>query len=81
MDALALSDRCLRHGASDKLLQLLIEYGERDHLDSGRGDGFGTNSFWRESWRLCQRLKNKQLAAKLALKYTSFFILYFFFLL
>jgi zinc finger FYVE domain-containing protein 26 len=35
LDALALSDRCSRDGASDHLLQLLIERGEEGHLLSG----------------------------------------------
>ncbi|XP_068653631.1 uncharacterized protein [Aristolochia californica] len=69
MDALALSDRCLRNGASDRLLQLLIEHGEENNSISGQSEGYGTNSFWTESWRLVQRLKDKQLASRLALMY------------
>ncbi|KAL8090101.1 hypothetical protein AgCh_039537, partial [Apium graveolens] len=66
MDALALSDRCLRKGASDHLLQLLIERGESNPPISGqsRDDGL-----WSNSWQYCLRLKDKQLAAKLALRY------------
>lgn len=62
MDALALSDRFLRNGASDQLLQLLVECGEENISISG-GHGTGSNS-----WQYCLRLKDKQLAARLALK-------------
>ncbi|KAK9149468.1 hypothetical protein Scep_008225 [Stephania cephalantha] len=64
MDALALSDRCLRDGASDRLLQLLIEHGENTSM-SGQSQG----NYWSDSWKYCLRLKDKQLAARLALKY------------
>lgn len=66
MDALALSDRFLRNGASDQLLQLLIERGEESHSTSGQPQGYG---IWSNSWQYCLRLKDKQLAAGLALKY------------
>uniref|UniRef100_A0A1D1Z361 Zinc finger FYVE domain-containing protein 26 n=1 Tax=Anthurium amnicola TaxID=1678845 RepID=A0A1D1Z361_9ARAE len=69
MDALALSDRCLRCGASDRLLQLLIEHGEENTLVSGYPHSFGVQNFWSNSWQHCLRLKDKQLAARLALKY------------
>ncbi|XP_010249786.1 PREDICTED: uncharacterized protein LOC104592245 [Nelumbo nucifera] len=69
MDALALSDRCLRDGASDRLLQLLIERGEENHSMAGQPQGFGAHNFWSNSWQYCLRLKDKQLAARLALKY------------
>ncbi|KAK1551145.1 hypothetical protein Q3G72_031043 [Acer saccharum] len=69
MDALALSDRFLRNGASDRLLQLLIERGEEDHTISGQSQGFGGHIIWSNSWQYCLRLKDKQLAARLALKY------------
>lgn len=73
MDALALSDRFLRNGASDQLLQLLIENGEENQLVSGHSQGYGGNSIWSTSWQYCLRLKDKQLAARLALKYVTFF--------
>ncbi|XP_057838551.1 uncharacterized protein LOC131048568 isoform X2 [Cryptomeria japonica] len=70
LDALALSDRCLRDGASDRLLQLLIERGEEGHLQSGQLYGYGTHqNFWSNSWQYCIRLRDKRLAANLALKY------------
>lgn len=61
MDALALSDRFLRNGASDWLLQLLIKSGEENPSTLGQ-------SIWSNSWQYCLRLKDKQLAATLALK-------------
>ncbi|GMI92528.1 hypothetical protein like AT2G25730 [Hibiscus trionum] len=69
MDALALSDRFLRNGASDRLLQLLIERGEGSHPTSGQPQGYGGHGIWSNSWQYCLRLKDKQLAAGLALKY------------
>lgn len=69
MDALALSDRFLRNGASDRLLQLLIEGGEENHSGSGQPQGYGGPSIGSNSWQYCLRLKDKQLAARLALKY------------
>ncbi|KAL6985377.1 hypothetical protein U1Q18_018753 [Sarracenia purpurea var. burkii] len=69
MDALALSDRCLRNGASDHLLQLLIECGEESNSVSGQSQGFAVHSTWGYSWQYCLRLKDKQLASRLALKY------------
>ncbi|GMI81443.1 hypothetical protein like AT2G25730 [Hibiscus trionum] len=69
MDALALSDRFLRNGASDRLLQLLIESGEGSHSTSGQPQGYGGHGIWSNSWQYCLRLKDKQLAAGLALKY------------
>lgn len=71
MDALALSDRFLRNGASDQLLQLLIERGEENQLISGPSQTYGVHSIWSSSWQYCLRLKDKQLAARLALKYVS----------
>ncbi|XP_076932004.1 uncharacterized protein LOC143597374 [Bidens hawaiensis] len=68
MDALALSDRCLRDGASDHLLKLLIEREEEDHAVYNRS-GHSTFRIPSYSWQYCLRLKDKQLAAKLALKY------------
>ncbi|XP_022729138.1 uncharacterized protein LOC111284627 isoform X2 [Durio zibethinus] len=68
-DALALSDRFLRNGASDWLLQLLIERGEESHSTSGQPQGYGGHGIWSNSWQYCLRLKDKQLAAGLALKY------------
>ncbi|PSS01176.1 hypothetical protein CEY00_Acc22534, partial [Actinidia chinensis var. chinensis] len=69
MDALALSDRCLRNGASDRLLQLLIEHGEESSSVSGQIQGYAIHSTWGNSWQYCLRLKDKQLAARLALRY------------
>ncbi|PIA65102.1 hypothetical protein AQUCO_00100529v1 [Aquilegia coerulea] len=69
MDALALSDRCLRDGASDQLLQLLIECGEDNQSTSGQSQGYGAHTIWSNSWQYCLRLKDKQLAARLSLKY------------
>ncbi|MFS8030630.1 hypothetical protein Hanom_Chr17g01536291 [Helianthus anomalus] len=68
MDALALSDRCLRDGASDHLLKLLIEREEEDHTVYNRS-GHSTFRIPSYSWQYCLRLKDKQLAAALALKY------------
>ncbi|KAK4796426.1 hypothetical protein SAY86_028752 [Trapa natans] len=69
MDALALSDRFLRNGASDRLLQLLIERGEENHSTTGQGQNYGGHGIWSNSWQYCLRLKDKQLAARLALRY------------
>lgn len=69
MDALALSDRFLRDGASDKLLQLVIERAEEIHSNSAQRQGFGGRYIWSNSWQYCLRLKDKQLAARLALRY------------
>lgn len=71
MDALAVSDRFLRDGASDQLLQLLIERGEENQAFSGQPQSYGGHSIWSNSWQYCLRLKNKQLAARLALKYVT----------
>ncbi|XP_031125569.1 uncharacterized protein LOC116027922 [Ipomoea triloba] len=67
MDALAISDRFLRNGASDRLLQLLVERGEENN--SGQSYSYSGNRIWSNSWQYCLRLKDKQLAARLALKY------------
>lgn len=72
MDALALSDRCLRNGASDRLLQLLIERGEESNSVAGQSQGYAVHNMWSNSWQYCLRLKDKQLAARLALKYVEF---------
>lgn len=77
MDALALSDRFLRNGASDRLLQLLIEGGEENHSGSGQPQGYGGPSIGSNSWQYCLRLKDKQLAARLALKYVELLRLFF----
>lgn len=69
MDALALSDRYLRNGASDHLLQLIIESGEETRSVPVQSHGYGGNSIWSNSWQYCLRLKDKQVAARLALKY------------
>ncbi|KAL3655643.1 hypothetical protein CASFOL_000039 [Castilleja foliolosa] len=68
LDALALSDRFLRNGASDRLLKMLIISGEDDSF-SGPSQGSSGLRIWSNSWQYCLRLKDKQLAAKLALKY------------
>ncbi|CAM8967442.1 unnamed protein product [Rhodiola kirilowii] len=68
MDALALSDRYLRNGASDKLLQLIIESGEVANSVSDPPQGLGSPKIWSDTWQYCMRLKNKELAASLALK-------------
>ncbi|CAL0305695.1 unnamed protein product [Lupinus luteus] len=69
MDALALSDRFLRNGASDQLLQLLIERAEEFHSNSTQRQGYGGHNIWGNSWQYCLRLKDKLLAARLALRY------------
>ncbi|CAH8358037.1 unnamed protein product [Eruca vesicaria subsp. sativa] len=69
MDALALSDRFLRNGASDWLLELLIRSNEENPSTLGKSEGHGGQSIWSNSWQYCLRLKDKQLAATLALKY------------
>lgn len=69
MDALALSDRFLRNGASDQLLQLVIERAEEIHSNSAQRQGHGGHNIWSNSWQYCLRLKDKQLAARLALRY------------
>ncbi|XP_027180766.1 uncharacterized protein LOC113779395 [Coffea eugenioides] len=69
MDALALSDRFLRNGASDRLLQLLIECGEDANLMSEQSQGYSSHRMWSNSWQYCLRMKDKHLAAILALKY------------
>lgn len=68
MDALALSDRFLRNGASDWLLELLIESTEVTPSTLGRSQGYESQRIWSNSWQYCLRLKDKQLAASLALK-------------
>ncbi|CAH9122192.1 unnamed protein product [Cuscuta epithymum] len=67
MDALAISDRFLSNGASDWLLQLLLERGEENN--SGQSQGYVGNHIWSNNWQYCLRLKDKRLAATLALKY------------
>ncbi|BAT78232.1 hypothetical protein LR48_Vigan04g211500 [Vigna angularis] len=69
MDALALSDRFLRNGASDQLLRIVIERTEEVHSNSAQHQGFGGRNIWSNSWQYCLRLKDKQLAARLALRY------------
>ncbi|KAL3819038.1 hypothetical protein ACJIZ3_004943 [Penstemon smallii] len=66
LDALALSDRFLRNGASDRLLQMLIMSEEED---TSSPQGSSSLRIWSNSWQYCLRLKDKQLAARLALKY------------
>ncbi|KAL2897846.1 hypothetical protein RDABS01_039628 [Bienertia sinuspersici] len=69
MDALALSDRFLRDGASDQLLKLLIER-EENRQNFETFQGHIRNTMLSNSWQYCLRLKDKQLAAQLALRYT-----------
>ncbi|CAM6127643.1 unnamed protein product [Calypogeia fissa] len=72
VDALALADRYLGAGAPDQLLQLLIERGEDSGAHSGsqwQGHGNSHHSLSNSSWQYCIRLRNKRLAATLALKY------------
>ncbi|GAB2223083.1 hypothetical protein Droror1_Dr00017220 [Drosera rotundifolia] len=69
VDALALSDRFLSRGASDRLLEQLIEQSEEINSYSGNSPADGSSSGWSSSWEYCLRLKDKQLAARLALKY------------
>uniref|UniRef100_J3L1I8 ZFYVE26-like TPR repeats domain-containing protein n=2 Tax=Oryza brachyantha TaxID=4533 RepID=J3L1I8_ORYBR len=69
IDALALSDRCLRNGASDKLLQLLIEQKEEISLGARQFHAYGSHNFGSDTWQYCLRLRDKKLAAQLALKY------------
>ncbi|KAG6557384.1 hypothetical protein Mapa_000653 [Marchantia paleacea] len=72
VDALALADRWLRDGAPDRLLQQLIERGEDggSHSSLGwQGHGSSHHNLWNSSWQYCIRLRNKNLAATLALKY------------
>ncbi|KAK1298833.1 hypothetical protein QJS10_CPB14g00999 [Acorus calamus] len=68
-DALALSDHCLNEGASDELLQLLVENGEEKKANFVQHQGYGSQKFVNDSWQYCLRLKDKHLAARLALKY------------
>ncbi|KAL6615484.1 hypothetical protein ACP70R_037754 [Stipagrostis hirtigluma subsp. patula] len=68
-DALAVSDRCLRNGASDKLLQLLIEQEEERSIGTGQTRTYGSRTFGSNTWQYCLRLRDKKLAAQLALRY------------
>jgi len=69
VEALSVSDRWLRDGAPDQLLQLLIEKGEETESDSGNQWQGNSNSHpYSNSWQYCIRLRNKTLAATLALK-------------
>lgn len=70
MDALAISDRFLRDGASDKLLRLLIER-EESHQSPGSFQGYHGRRIRSTSWQYCLRLKDKRLAAVLALRYAT----------
>ncbi|XP_057799458.1 uncharacterized protein LOC131015200 [Salvia miltiorrhiza] len=68
LDALALSDRFLRNGASDQLLQMLIVSAEDDTFPE-QTQSSSALRIWSNSWQYCLRLKDKKLAARLALKY------------
>lgn len=76
MDALALSDRYLRNGASDKLLQLVIESAEVSTSISDSSQGHRGLKLWSDTWQYCLRLKNKELAATLALKYAAVIVVF-----
>ncbi|XP_024403575.1 uncharacterized protein [Physcomitrium patens] len=70
VEALSVSDRWLRDGAPDELLQLLIEKGEETGSESGnQWQGNNSSHPYNSSWQYCIRLRNKTLAATLALKY------------
>lgn len=66
VDALALADRYLRGGAPDHLLQLLIENSDNGSANAGQWQGH--HNTWNISWQYCIRLRDKKLAASLALK-------------
>lgn len=68
-DALAVSDRCLRNGASDNLLQLLIEQKEEKGPGTGQIHPYGSHSVGNDTSQYCLRLRDKKVAAQLALKY------------
>ncbi|KAM3349757.1 hypothetical protein ACQJBY_022565 [Aegilops geniculata] len=68
-DALAVSDRCLRNGASDKLLRLLIDQREERSLGTRQFRPYGSRNLGSNTWQYCLRLRDKKLAAQLALKY------------
>lgn len=68
MDALAISDRFLSNGASDHLLKLLIEEGDGIHFSPGESPSYEVHNLCSNTWQYCLRLKDKQLAAKIALK-------------
>jgi zinc finger FYVE domain-containing protein 26 len=68
-DALAVSDRCLRNGASDRLLQLLIEQKEDRNLGRGQIHAYGSHNLGSDTWQYCLRLRDKKIAVQLALKY------------
>jgi zinc finger FYVE domain-containing protein 26 len=72
-DALAVSDRCLRNGASDKLLQLLIDQSEEVSLGTGQFRSYGSRNLGNNTWQYCLRLRDKSLAAQIALKYVKQF--------
>ncbi|KAG0495156.1 hypothetical protein HPP92_006150 [Vanilla planifolia] len=58
----------MRNGASDQLLQLLIEQDEYNSVNVPL-HGYGGHSYASITWQYCIRLKDKHLAAKLALKF------------
>lgn len=69
VEALSVSDRWLRDGAPDQLLQLLIEKGEETGSESGnKWQGNNSSHPYSSNWQYCVRLRNKTLAATLALK-------------
>jgi zinc finger FYVE domain-containing protein 26 len=75
VDALALADRYLCAGAPDQLLQLLIEREEDSGSHIGlqwQSQGISLHSLSNSSWQYCIRLRNKTLAATLALRSGNF---------
>ncbi|KAH6555767.1 hypothetical protein KP509_1Z229800 [Ceratopteris richardii] len=67
VDALALADRYLRGGAPDHLLQMLIEKSNSAPIHTGQWQS--NHSTWSMTWQYCIRLRDKRLAASLALKH------------
>ena len=57
------ADRYLQEGAPDYLLHLLIEQGDDVFAVDGHLQGLLNNS-----WQYCLRLRDKRLAASLAMK-------------
>ena len=66
--ALDLADRWLPDGAPDELLQMLIEEAGRESPVAKRGKQEGGKNLAEDSWQHCIRLRDKEVAAELALK-------------
>jgi zinc finger FYVE domain-containing protein 26 len=60
---LVVADRYLQDGAPDYLLHLLIEQADSTLAADGQFPGYLKNS-----WQYCLRLRDKRLAASLAIK-------------